>query len=210
MSEPGEANLWKSWVRWVSMAFASCIVLSIVVPMGIGIAVNLAGLQHVVDARLRVVLLAIAFPVFCVGFFGGIVFSSFVAPPVIAGHLRHQRWRDRPKKLHDSLAFAPLSPAVASGAVALLVPALVVGVNLYNGSDPLETFPVLDFLAWGIGITALLLAIGYPIHRMTQRRFRKTVAAARVCFMCGYNLQFATAAACPECGEPIPDTPATA
>lgn len=208
MTEPGKANLWKSWIRWVSMGFTLCIALSILLPVGFGIAARGLGNASALATLAQAFVPIATVTLFVTGVVGGIAWSSFVAPPLMAGHLRHLRWRDRPKKLHDRLAFAPMSPAVAAGAVAVLVPALVIGVSLTLGDgSEMNDFPFAAFLIWALSITAVLAAIGYPIRRIAQRRFRQTVADAGACFSCGYNLHGAIADACPECGEPIPEAP---
>ncbi|MEM9252880.1 MAG: hypothetical protein AAGB29_11075 [Planctomycetota bacterium] len=206
MPEPGKANLWKSWVRWVSIGFTLCILLSIVVPTGYGL---LIGYGHATGALAEVLLPLATVALLGFGVLGGIVWSVFVAPIVIAGDLRHQRWKDRPKKLHDRLAFGPMTPAAIAGAIGLLLPAIVVVLSIVMDEPLLRAdFPFVRFVAVAVFVTAVLAAIGWPFRVLTQRRFRRTIAAARICFGCGYNLRGTTSNACPECGEPVPDTPA--
>jgi predicted RNA-binding Zn-ribbon protein involved in translation (DUF1610 family) len=208
MAEPGKANLWASWVRWVSLGFTVCILLGVALPIGAALLFQVlaaAAPLGISYAWLTRVLPVLAIALLLVGIAGGIIWSSFIAPPLMAGGMRHLRWRDRPDKLRKKLMFSPMSPAVGVAAITGVVPTIVLGYSIL-ASDPFirKDFPFVGFFAWMLPTLILLYVIGLPIRRVTRRRFDRTLADARVCVTCGYDLRGLTSPACPECGEPDP------
>ncbi|MEM6333338.1 MAG: hypothetical protein AAF823_08385 [Planctomycetota bacterium] len=198
MSEPGKANLWKSWVRWVSLSFSAAALGGLLLIWLAGaVALTVWGSEPMAG-----VVLGLGMLLFVLLLLGGVVWSCFVRPPLQAGDVRHMRWKDRPKKLMNSLMFAPISLALGAGVLMLGVPAMTWGFHVLSEDPYVDRFPYVGWFLWLGGITAVLLGIGWPVRRLTERRFRRALAVARVCVECGYDLRGTNAAACPECGTP--------
>ncbi|MEM9252881.1 MAG: hypothetical protein AAGB29_11080 [Planctomycetota bacterium] len=203
MPEPGKANLWKSWVRWVTIGLAACFVLSIFLMPVAAMLIQVTGAPPTLIDEI----VGFAITLFLAAGVAGTIWSYFVAPPLRAGDLRHLRWQDTPRKLGASLAIAPMVPAIICAAVAVGMPSLTMLLIWSSGGPGMELNWLIVWVTWTAPIAIALCLVGYPIRLLTQRRFRRTIAAAHICFKCGYNLRGTTSGACPECGEPIPALP---
>ncbi|MEO0963531.1 MAG: hypothetical protein AAFY08_00285 [Planctomycetota bacterium] len=110
MPEPGKANLFKSWVQWVAIVL---LVGMTVIPAACFLAAFLVGRAYPIGASgliksmVDTGILSIA--ISCLLIF---VWCSFIAPPVVAGNLKHMRWRDSPVSARRYLGLAPFAPAI--------------------------------------------------------------------------------------------------
>jgi hypothetical protein len=73
-----------------------------------------------------------------------------------------------------------------------------------NRFSPLPYTANAMVIALLIGLTCGL-SIRHVLHKPTQRRFRRMLAARGIpiCVSCGYNLRAQTEPRCPECGRPF-------